>query len=66
MIMNSLEDYRSLRSLQTNYYTARNFIPIPSFLLHTVNKAIMESDGDIKHLLMATIQTIREFDEEID
>ena len=66
MKMNSLEDYRSLKPSQTNYYTARNFIPIPPFLSHTVNKAIIESNRDSKHLLMATIQTIREFDEEID
>ena len=62
MKITTLDEYRSLKQSQDKYFTARNFIPIPPFMLNTINLSMLESDGDIKHVLIVSIQIIREFD----
>ena len=49
-----------------SHYTARNFIPVPPFMLHELNQAIFEYDGDSKEVLVAAIKVIEEFDTHVD
>ena len=66
MKINSNEDYKHLKSSKDSYYTARNFIPVPPFLLNKISNAIAEYDGDSKQVLTRTIQVIKDFDNQVD
>ena len=52
----SIEDYSNLKAANANKFAARNIIPIPPFLLTTVNKKIIEDNGDRKKVLVAVIK----------
>ena len=58
----SIEDLKDLKVTKDNTYKARNFIPVPPFMLHDLNQAILDYDGDSKEVLFAAIQVIQEFD----
>ena len=60
-----MEDYVNLKPSLNNYFTARNFVPIPPFMLNTINQSMMDSDGDNKKILTDVIQIIREYNREI-
>ena len=62
----NLEDIRKLRNCKDTCYTARNFVPVPPFMLYKLNQAILDYDGDSQQTLLMAINTIKEFDEEIE
>ena len=71
-----IEDYmkikskNNLKNLKASvnglYYTARYLIPVPPFMLHELNVAVLESDGDSKEVFVAAIKVIKEFDVHVD
>ena len=73
----SIEDYMKIKSTNNlkylkfsenncSHYTARNFIPVPPFMLHELNQAVLKYDGDSKEVLVAAIKVIEEFDTHVD
>ena len=67
MKIKSTDDLKNLKTSENGlYYTARNFIPVPLFMLHELNIAVLEYDGDSKEVLVAAIKVIEEFDAHID
>ena len=40
MKIKTMEDYRNLKPSPNNYFTARNFVPIPPFMLNTIYQSI--------------------------
>ena len=66
MKMESNEEYKHLKASKDSYYTARNFIPVPPFLLNEISDAISEYDGDSKQVLARTIQVIKDFDNQVE
>ena len=61
-----LEDTRKLRNSKDTCYTARNFVPVPPFMLYKLNQPILDYDRDSQQTLFMAINTIKEFDEEIE
>ena len=62
MKITSTEELKDLRVTKDVSYKARNFIPVPPFMLHDLNQAILDYDGDSKEVLLVAIQVIQEFD----
>ena len=62
----NLEDIRKLRNSKDTCYTARNFVPVPPFMLYKLNQVILDYNGDSQQTLIMTINTIKEFKEEIE
>ena len=60
------ENYRRINSLTRNKYSARNFIPIPPFMLFKINEAILDYEGDSIQVLLAAVNVIKEFDHSMD
>ena len=66
MMTESEEDCNNLKSSKDTYYTARNFIPVPPFLLNEISNSISEYDGDSKKVLARAIQVIKDFDNQVE
>lgn len=47
-------------------YSPRSFIPIPPFMLETIDTAINVTKGDSKEVLIDVIDNIKEFDSEVE
>lgn len=62
MKITSTEDLKDLKVTKDVSYKARNFIPVPPFMLHDLNQAILDYNGDSKEVLFVAIQVIQEFD----
>ena len=60
----SIEDIRKLRNSKDTCYTARNFVPVPPFMLYKMNQVILDHDRDIYQTLLLAINIIKEFDNE--
>ena len=58
-------EYKSLRVSSNLKFASRNFVPIPPFLLQVVNDTIIKTDGDSKEVLLAVIERIKDFDDEV-
>ena len=58
----STDEVAALNPGQTTSYTPRNFIPVPPFLLNTLNEAISKFDGDAAHILVETAKAFKDFD----
>ena len=58
----SIENVEALALSASIVYKPRNFIPIPPFLLRTVQNTISEHNGNAKQVLLHSVQAIQEFD----
>jgi hypothetical protein len=59
----TVEDIDGLTDGATTTYKPRNFmIPIPPFLMHSINSTIATSRGDAKMILVEVVNAIKEFD----
>ena len=65
MCLNLMDNYRSLKPSLTEYYTARNFIPVPPFMPNALNQLMVDYNGNSKRILITAIQIIKEFNKEI-
>ena len=63
MACTTAEMVSALTDSDTQSIRARNFIPVPPFLIRPVSIAIEASNGDPKTILLASITAIKEFDE---
>ena len=64
MNVTTIEQVDSLNTSTRSKFRPRNFIPVPPFLLSIVDKAIQESNGDVKLVLLECIKGIKKFDED--
>jgi hypothetical protein len=62
LAITSVEDIDGLTDGVTTTYKPRNFIPIPPFLMHSINSTIATSRGDAKTILVEVVNAIKEFD----
>ncbi len=62
LAITSVEDVDGLADGATTTYKPRNFIPIPPFLMHSINSTIATSRGDAKTILVEVVNAIKEFD----
>jgi len=63
LAITSVEDIDGLTDGATTTYKPRNFmIPIPPFLMHSINSTIATSRGDAKMILVEVVNAIKEFD----
>jgi hypothetical protein len=63
LAITSVEDLDGLTDGATTTYKPRNFmIPIPPFLMHSINSTIATSRGDAKMILVEVVNAIKEFD----
>ena len=58
----TLEDVQALVECNTVSYRARNFIPIPPFIMQVVTSAIMANKGNAANLLLEVVSAIKTFD----
>ena len=58
----SIDEVDSLAIGQTTSYKPRNFVPVPPFLLTTLDDTISKSNGNTKEVLIKSAQAIKEFD----
>ena len=58
----SLDQIDALTTSDRVTYRPRNFVPVPPFMLKTVNQSIEESNGDAKVVLLKSIEAIKAFD----
>jgi hypothetical protein len=56
------EQLQDLTESATVTYKARNFIPVPPFLLNSVNNAISNSNGQAEEVILNCIKSIKDFD----
>ena len=61
--MKSIEDYRASRTPREKYFTARNFIPVPPFMLNDLNEVLIKYEGDSTQALIKAIELTEEFDQ---
>ena len=66
MKVETIDECKNLKIEINSYYSARNFIPIPPFMLFDLNQAISEHEGDSYEILLAAIKVIKEFDTHIE
>ena len=66
MRITSVNKHSTLKVYIGNYFTPRNFIPVPPFMLNELNKTILETDGNSVEALMTAISVIKEFDNHVD
>ena len=59
--VSSVDDVNAL-VVGTTTYKPRNFVPIPPFMLESMNKSIAESNGDTKRVLVDAARVIKDFD----
>jgi hypothetical protein len=60
--VSSSEEVDALTDSATVVYKARNLIPIPQFLIETIQNSISKSNGNSKLLLIECVKKIKEFD----
>ena len=65
MTIESVNDYRNLKTSTKMKFPARNFIVIPPFMIYKLNEAILQHDGDSTQVLLAAVKVIKEFDEHV-
>ena len=56
------EEVDNLNVSATVKFRARNFIPIPPFLLESIHETIATANGDSKKVLIQVVQKIKDFD----
>jgi hypothetical protein len=59
LAITSVEDVDGLADGATTTYKPRNFIPIPPFLMHSINSNIATSRGDAKTILVEVVNESR-------
>ena len=62
----STDEFKDLKVSNDTHYTARNFIPVPPFMLNKLNQAVMDYDGDSRAVFIAAIKVIQEFDDHLE
>ena len=62
----TIEDIDNLEDNPTSSYRARNFIPIPPFLMQTVASSISANQGNAKKILLEVASVIKIFDTAFD
>lgn len=62
--VSSVDEVNTLVNSVTVTYWTRNFIPIPPFLLETIQNLIQKSNGDSKSMLVDCVSMIKFFDTE--
>jgi len=60
--ISSVDEYSHLKTSKDTYFIARNFIPIPPFMIYEINESILEHDGDSKQVFIKAIKAVQEFD----
>jgi len=58
----SIEDIKNLKDNKSESYRARNFIPIPPFLMHPIHSAISVYQGNAERILLDVISSVKLFD----
>ena len=60
----TVSNKEELRDVQkgSTCYMPRNFIPVPPFLLNTINDSILNSNGELSKVFLKSIKKIKEFD----
>ena len=60
--VSSVEEVDNLTDSATITYKPRNLIPIPQFLIETIQNSISKSNGNSKLMLIECVKKIKEFD----
>ena len=60
--VSSVEEVDNLTDSATVTYKPRNLIPIPQFLIETIQNSISKSNGNSKLMLIECVKKIKEFD----
>lgn len=60
----SKADITELTASATVTYQPRNFVPIPPFLLESVNEVILTTNGNVNEVLLKCVSEIKNFDTE--
>jgi hypothetical protein len=60
--INNIDQIQELTVSATVTYKARNFIPVPPFLLETIFKNISKSSGQAAQVLLEVVKEIKNFD----
>ena len=63
MNCSSLQDVESLRASGSQSIRARNFIPVPPFLVRTLEDSIATNKSSTKNIFLDVIVAVKEFDE---
>ena len=58
----SIEEIKKFKDNKSKSYRARNFIPIPPFLMHPVHSAISVYQGNVERIFLDVIISIKLFD----
>ena len=53
-----VDEYAYLKTSRDTYFTARNFIPVPPFMIYEINESILEHDGDSKQVFIKAIKAV--------
>ena len=62
LAVTSIEEVDALVPGTRSWYTPRNFVPVPPFLIDSISKSISTAEGDSNQALVDAVKSIKDFD----